>query len=106
MSGEPDLFSSYPDNPGWKLRQTSREAAQGVALRAGTIRDRVLAAVREKPGTPEQVALRIGEQLMNCRPRFSELAAKGLIEDSGKRGTAMGGRQSIVWRAKAQAVAP
>ncbi len=93
-----DLFT-YPDAPGFKARATSRAAAEGVATKSGPLRDRVLAALKVREGTPEQVALRIGEPLMNCRPRFSELARKGLIVDSGRRGLAMGGRQAIIWRA-------
>lgn len=96
-----DLFAgldAYPDAPGWKARDTSRAAAAGVAEKAKSLRERVLDAVCARPGTPEQIAKRIGEPLMNVRPRLSELAAKGLVEDSGLRGPAVGGRQAIIWR--------
>ena len=92
----------YPNEPGFKARQTSADAARGIKSAAATIRERVLEAVRAKPGTPEEIAERIGEPVMNVRPRCSELAAKRLIEDSGKRGEAMGGRRAIVWRAVAR----
>ena len=106
MTVQPDFFGAapaqappgYPDRPGWKGSDTSRAAAAGIAGKAGTLRDRVLAAINVRPGTPEQIALRIDEPLMNVRPRCSELHAKGLIEDSAVRGTAMGGRHAIVWR--------
>ncbi len=88
----------YPSSPGWKARSTSRDAAAGIAAKAGPLRDRVLAEVRRRPGTPEQISDRIREPLMNVRPRLSELAAKGLVEDSGKRGDAAGGRKAIIWR--------
>jgi hypothetical protein len=42
----------------------------------------------------------MNEPLMNVRPRTSELSARGLIEDSGARATASGGRLAIVWRVK------
>lgn len=95
-----DHRAFYPDTPGHKGRDTGRAAAAGIEPQAGTIRAKVLAAIREKPGTPEEVAERIGEPVLNCRPRFSECVALGLIEDTGERHQAMGGRRAIVWRAK------
>lgn len=97
MSEQLDIFS-YPNGPGWKARETSRAAAEAIAPKAATIRERVFAALKVQPGTPEQIAKRIGEAVMNVRPRCSQLAAAGLIEDSGARGPAMGGRNAIVWR--------
>ena len=99
-ANQPDLFTfdGYPNAPGWKGRATSREAAQGMAPKATTIRDRVLASLKRYPGTPEDIAGRIAEPVMNVRPRFSELAAKGLIEDTGRRGPASGGRWATIWR--------
>lgn len=93
-----DLFA-YPNAPGWKARDTSREAAKKIAPAALTLRDQVLASIRARAGTPEQVAHRLRVPLMNVRPRCSELAAKGLIRDSGLRGEAAGGRQAIIWEA-------
>lgn len=93
-----DLLS-YPHAPGSKGGETSRAAAEGIAPRVDGLRGQVLAAIRQRPGTPEQLAHRIGEPLMNVRPRCSELKAKGLIRDSGRRATAMGGRRAVVWEA-------
>lgn len=93
----PDI---YPEAPGWKARDTSRAAAVGMASKAGSLRDRVLAEIRRKPGSPELIAKRLHEPVMNVRPRCSELAAKNLIEDSGARAEAQGGRKAIVWRAR------
>lgn len=89
----------YPDKPGAKARATSFAAAEGVAEKALSLKARVLAAIRMAPSTPEQVALLLGEPLMNVRPRCSELATLGLIADSGARRPAMGGRDAIVWKA-------
>ena len=89
----------YPDRPGFKVRDTSRKAAEAMTPKAKPLRDRVLAAIRAKPGTPEDIAARLREPVMNIRPRLSELSAKGFVMDSGERGPAMGGRQAIVWRA-------
>lgn len=98
MSQQLDIFS-YPDGPGFKARETSRAAAAAMAPQAKSLRARVFDEIKKAPGTPEQIAHRIKEPLMNVRPRCSELAAKGLIIDSAVRGTAMGGRRAIVWRA-------
>lgn len=97
-----DDGASYPDAPGFKAQSTSFAAAVGMAPKAGTLRERVLAAIRLKPGTPEEIAKRLHEPVMNIRPRCSELLAKGLIANSGLTREAMGGRQAIVWQAAAK----
>lgn len=90
----------YPETPGFKARQTAKDAAAGITPAAGSLRARVLEAIRAKPSTPEEVAATLGVPLMNVRPRASELATTGLIVDSGQRRTADGGRQAIVWKVK------
>ncbi len=95
----PDMF--YPDAPGWKGAETSKEAAQGVKETAALLRERILEAIRQRPGTPEQIALRLNAPLMNVRPRCSELRKRGLIVDSGGRAQALGGRRAIIWRVRA-----
>ena len=90
----------YPDRPGFRARQTSREAAEAIVGAAKSIRARVFEALKASPATPEEVAETLGVPLMNTRPRFSELAARGLIEDSGIRRRAAGGKSAIVWRIK------
>lgn len=98
-----DLFANlkqapaYPDAPGAKARETSFAAAEAIAPRVGNLRERVLAELQAFPGSPEQIAQRLSEPVMNIRPRCSELAHKGLIRDSGKRAFAQGGRRAIVW---------
>lgn len=102
MTLQGNLFGgqdTYPLKPGWKKRETSRAAAEGIAPAATSLRERVLAEVRRKPGTPEEIAVRLVEPVMNIRPRLSELSKLQLVADSGRRGTAMGGRKAIVWKA-------
>lgn len=97
-SQQPSLFDDvYPNAPGHKGRETSRAAAKGIAVHAKSLRERVLDEIKIRPGTPEQIAHRMSEPLMNVRPRCSELAAKKLIKDSGGRADAMGGRKAIIW---------
>lgn len=98
MEQQLDIFS-YPDGPGFKARETSRAAAAAIAPQAKSLRARVFDEIKKAPGTPEQIAHRLKEPLMNVRPRCSELSARGLIIDSDARGTAMGGRRAIIWRA-------
>lgn len=95
---DPDLFAGYPNAPGWKARDTSRAAAEAIKPRAMSLRARVYESLRQAPGTPEDVAERLGEPVMNIRPRCSELSARGMIEETQQRGPAMGGRRAIVWR--------
>jgi hypothetical protein len=99
------MGGSYPDSPGWKRRETSEAAAAAMAPRAGTIRERVLSALRENPGTADEIAERIGEHFLSCRPRCSELAAKFLIADSGIRRPNVGGKSAIVWQAISEPLA-
>jgi len=94
---------TYPTTPGFQNRSTSKAAAEGIAPRAQSLRARVFDALKEKPDTPEGVAARIGEPVMNVRPRCSELAARNMIRDTGARREAMGGRQAIVWAVTGQA---
>jgi predicted ArsR family transcriptional regulator len=91
------LALAYPEAPGWKARDTAQAAAEAIAPEAKSLKARVMAALKKAPGTPEQIAHRIGAPLMNVRPRLSELSALGLVVDSGARGQAMGGRKAIVW---------
>ena len=100
MSIEQDLFTDfhYPARPGWKARDTAKAAAEAIAPRAKSLRARVYDEIKRSPGTPEEIAARLGAPVMNVRPRCSELAARNLIEDSDQRGAAMGGRRSIRWR--------
>lgn len=98
MSQQLDIFS-YPDGPGFKARDTSRAAAAATAPEVKSLRARVFDEIKRNPSTPEEVAARLKLPVHSIRPRFSECAAKGWIEDSGDRRRAMGGRQAIVWRA-------
>lgn len=87
----------YPDKPGAKARDTAFAAAEAIAPKAKTLRERVLAEVRAFPGSPEMIAQRLREPVMNIRPRLSELSKKNLVRDSGRRAQAQGGRKAIIW---------
>ncbi|HKT53615.1 MAG TPA: hypothetical protein VJP88_04140 [Caulobacteraceae bacterium] len=91
-------MTHYPDAPGHKARDTAKAAADLIAPRERSLRARVYDEIAKRPGTPEDIAERLGEAVHSIRPRCSQLAAAGLIEDSGQRGDAMGGRKAIIWR--------
>ena len=90
----------YPQHPGHKREGTSKDAADGIAPRAKSLRMRVFDALKTRPNSPEGLSDILGEPVHSLRPRFSELSARNLIEDSGARGVAMGGRPCIIWRVK------
>jgi hypothetical protein len=94
---EISLFD-YPNAPGFKARSTSEATAKAAAPMAMGLRARVFEAIKQRPDTPEGVARRLKVDILNIRPRLSELSAKGRIEDSGRRGPSRGGKEAIIWR--------
>lgn len=88
---------------GFRNRDTSAAAAQQVD--AHTWRGYALAALRraDSPLTADQIAGQIGAPITTIRPRMTELAHLGLIEDSGQRVATPAGRGAIAWRIKAGA---
>ena len=92
--------SGYPASPGFKRAGTSEDSADGIAGKAMSLRARCYELIKAQPMSPEHAAEILHEPVHNLRPRFSELAQRNLIEDSGARDTAMGGRQCIIWRIK------
>jgi len=100
VSDTPDLFERYPAAPGSKGPETSAEAARSMATAAPLLRDRVLALVRDWGGaglTADECAAQLAESVLSVRPRFSELQALCLIEDSGQRRKNLSGRNAVVW---------
>lgn len=100
---QPDMFNEpgrYPNAPGWKARDTAQQAAVQAEPVAGRLRRLCLAKLREYgPLTADDCAEQLGCDKLSIRPRFSELAALGLIEDTGQRGVNASGRGAIIWRA-------
>lgn len=92
------MSDRYPNYPGYKARDTSRGAADGIAPRASIIRAKVIAALRGGPKTNEEVASATGVPLLNVRPRMTELARSGTVVDSGERGRSQSGHSAVIWR--------
>lgn len=88
----------YPDAPGYKEGDTSREAAEDMAARAGTLRRLAYDYIRLHPlHTADEVAAALGETPLAIRPRLSELRVKGLIVNDG-RGLNRSGKAAHRWR--------
>lgn len=96
-----DRLATYPYSPGHKVNGTSQEAARRVAPVAGTLRDKVLLALKlYGPLTPDETAEKLGMSILSIRPRFSELHRLGLIEQTSERRTNDSGHRAEVWRVK------
>lgn len=102
----PDLFTyepPYPATPGFKARETSAAAADSVKPSAATLRAKCLDLLRlpqhQYGRTADEAAAIFNLSVLSIRPRFSELAADGKIEDTGHRRKNESGRSAIVWRA-------
>jgi predicted ArsR family transcriptional regulator len=93
---------SYPHVPGHRRRATSKAAADAIAPRAVKLKDLVLAEIKRKPGTADEIAMRLRQTVLATRPRCTELAKLGLVEDAGIRRSNVSGRSAIVWRVVSQ----
>lgn len=96
----PDLFTeaeTYPQAPGFKRTDTSRQAAEDMKPNAATLRSKVLRALGNCPLTADECAAVLRQPVLSIRPRLSELRELGRIEDSGKRRRNASGKNAIVW---------
>lgn len=95
-------MTGYPlTHPGFKDRGpygTSKAAADGIAPKAPSLRERVLNRLLAGPQTPEAVADALGQHFTVVRPRFSELRAAGLIVPTGDKGSGALGGKALLWR--------
>lgn len=100
MGDAPDLFDyadRYPHVPGYKRRDTARQAAEEVKPKAPTLRAQCLEILTDASLTADEVAERLGKSILSIRPRITELAARGLIRDTGERRPNLSGKSAIVW---------
>jgi len=96
-----DWQPTYPCQPGTKARDTSGAAGDGIAGHAKQLREQVWAMFKDGAElTADEAADRLGASILSIRPRFSELVARGLIDDTGRRHKNGSGRNAIVWRAR------
>lgn len=97
-----DLFN-YPTVAGFKRAGTSSEAARTID--AKTLRGKVVQELAKSPGTADEIADRLRVDKLSIRPRCSELAALGKVEDSGLRRANTSGKKAVVWQLRAMEMA-
>lgn len=95
---QPNLFD--PPTPLHRnARDTERAAAEKVAPKAKAMRVRVLAMIfRLQSATCDEIAAAMNMKVTQIRPRVTQLAQIGFIEDSGERRKNADGNPAIVWR--------
>ncbi|WP_080572809.1 hypothetical protein [Sphingobium yanoikuyae] len=108
-SSAPSLI--YPHSAGFKgSAETGRQAAEAIAPQLGRLQRLVQDAVQARGSrglTPEEACDVLGMERVSLQPRFSELKAKGLVVDSGKRRlNRSSSKHAVVWVAKEYAPAP
>jgi predicted HTH transcriptional regulator len=94
-----DLFSAYPDTPGYKRSGTSQDAAEAIKDRAPSLQAQVLELLKDAALTADECATLLGKKEFSIRPRLSQAKAKGLIFDTGKTRKNTSGADAIVWKA-------
>ena len=90
----------YPDAPGFKWTDTSREAAEAVAPKIGRLQRMALDGIAGRGlhgATADELAELLGLDRWSIQPRTSELRRKSLIVDSGLRRRNETGKRAIVW---------
>lgn len=96
MIEQPDMFT-YPQQPGYKACDTSRVAAEEIAPRAKTLRDKVLNVLKYHSLTADEIAAALGKSVLATRPRVSELVCMNLIWNTGRTRKNQSGIRAIVW---------
>lgn len=94
-----DLFS-YPAQPGFKERTTSRDAAREMEKRAPRLRDQVLKIIKAAGDygcTADEAASKLGKTEFAVRPRLTELSKMGFIRRTDQRRKNASGLNAIVW---------
>lgn len=95
------MTGPYPISPGFKRTETSAAAAASTAPKAPRLRSMCLDTLRGcGPLTADQCAAQLGIDRLSIRPRFSELAATGMIRDTGERRLNASHKRAIVWGLK------
>jgi hypothetical protein len=92
----------YPNSPGWKGGETSREAGNAISADAKNLRGKVLSLMRDlapEALTADQIAIRLRRSILSVRPRVSELARLGKLVSVEERGKNESGMSARKWRA-------
>ena len=100
----PDLFDHaerYPHAPGYRHgSDTSEAAAEATKPHMGRLQQLVLNALQQRGDmTPDECADALEVDILSIRPRFSELARRGLIAQTGEKRANRSGLMARVWSA-------
>ena len=85
---EPDLFTPLPYGGHAAYArgaETSIDAARAATVRMRADHEAILAALRRSPMTPDELALYLNMDILNVRPRCTELKEMKLVERTGER---------------------
>lgn len=80
--------------------ETSREAAEAIIPKVGTLRHQVYTFIESQGtsgATDDEIQLGLGMNGNTVRPRRGELAQKRLIVLSGEKRKTKSGRNAVVW---------
>jgi hypothetical protein len=97
------MLTTYPQHPGFKTSGPSQEAANRIAPKAKSLRDKAIDIFKQHHRlglTADEMAFLLNVSILSIRPRFTELARMGLIEDTGQRRRNEFGSNVTVWRLK------
>jgi len=78
----------------------SVEAGDRLRPKSPTLRDMVLTVLSRGNFTADEIAERMGKSILAVRPRVTELAAAGIIEDTGARRANASGVRATIWRVR------
>lgn len=87
-------------NIGHQATDTSKEAAEKIEVRAGSLRAQVIEYLGKTsmPRSADEIAQALGQDRLAVRPRITELRKANMIEDSGERSLNKSRRSAILWR--------
>lgn len=91
-----EVANSYPEKPGWKAEGTSRIAAESVEPRLGYLQGRVLAQLKGRDLTADEIAGQLMLSILTVRPRCSELLRLGKIKETNQRRPNASGKMAAV----------
>ncbi len=93
-----DYAERYPSQPGYKRRETSRDAATAMKPKAKRLQGLVLDALAQYGAlTADEIADKLSIDKLSIRPRLSELAAQYRVVDTGQRRANESGKRAVVW---------
>lgn len=91
------MNETYPQVPGWKGVETSRQAAVAVKNAAANLREAVFDQFRLGSATADEIAERLETSILSVRPRVAELHKQGKLRDTGLRRKNQSGHNAVVW---------